>query len=79
MVLWESSGLDDGEYGYLRYGVSSFLVRDPLVYFEDNVDQGAVVARRLLNHVGAESIFSKGLEFMVPSLLRCNGPQRSPQ
>ena len=35
------------EYGYFRYGVQSFWVRDPLVYLENNIDQGAVVSRRL--------------------------------
>jgi outer membrane protein OmpA-like peptidoglycan-associated protein len=54
------SGLDKGKYGYLRYGITSYLIRDPLIYFEDNIDQGAIIARRLVNQVGAEFDFSPG-------------------
>jgi len=49
------------DYGYLRYGVQSYWVRDPLIYLENNIDQGAVVARRLLNQVGMEYDFSSAV------------------
>ena len=56
------------DYGYLRYGVQSYWVRDPLIYLENNIDQGAVVARRLLNQVGLEYDFSKavGVHIALP-------------
>lgn len=58
----------DHEYGFIRYGVQSFWVRDPLVYLENNIDQGAVIARRLINQAGLEYDFSDrvGVHASIP-------------
>ena len=60
------------DFGYLRYGVQSYWVRDPLIYLENNIDQGAVVARRLLNQVGMEYDFSNkvGVHAALPIALQ---------
>lgn len=62
----------DNDFGYLRYGVQSYWVRDPLIYLENNIDQGAVVARRLLNQVGMEYDFSNriGVHAALPVALQ---------
>ncbi len=62
----------NNDFGYLRYGVQSFWVRDPLIYLENNIDQGAVVSRRLLNQVGMEYDFSNkfGVHASVPVALQ---------
>ena len=62
----------NNSFGYLRYGVQSYWVRDPLIYLENNIDQGAVVARRLLNQVGMEYDFSNriGVHAALPIALQ---------
>ena len=62
----------NNDFGYLRYGVQSYWVRDPLIYLENNIDQGAVVARRLLNQVGMEYDFSNriGVHAALPVALQ---------
>lgn len=64
--------MTDGTYGYLRYGYYASLVRDPLVFYENNIDQGAVVARRFLNTMGMEFDFSDrmGLHASIPVALQ---------
>ena len=65
----------NNDFGYLRYGVQSYWIRDPLIYLENNIDQGAVVARRLLNQVGMEYDFSNriGVHAALPVALRPPG------
>ena len=60
------------DFGYFRYGLQSFWVRDPLIYLENNIDQGAVVSRRLLNQVGMEYDFSNrfGIHASIPVALQ---------
>lgn len=62
----------NNDFGYLRYGIQSYWVRDPLIYLENNIDQGAVVARRLLNQVGMEYDFSNriGVHAALPVALQ---------
>ena len=55
------------DFGYLRYGMQTYWVRGPLIYLENNIDQGAVVARRLLNQVGMEYNFSNRIELPLHS------------
>ena len=44
------------DFGYLRYGVQSYWVRDPLIYLENNIDQGAVVAAHVRVPVGGAEL-----------------------
>ena len=62
----------NNDFGYLRYGVQSYWVRDPLIYLENNLDQGAVVSRRLLNQIGMEYDFSNrfGVHASLPVALQ---------
>ena len=62
----------NNDFGYLRYGVRAYWVRDPLIYLENNIDQGAVVARRLLNQLGIEYDFSNriGVHAALPIALQ---------
>jgi outer membrane protein OmpA-like peptidoglycan-associated protein len=66
------NNVGDHDYGFLRYGVQSFWVRDPLVYLENNIDQGAVVARRLINQTGLEYDISDriGVHASIPVALQ---------
>ena len=62
------------EYGYYRFGIHSAYVRDPLVYFKNNIDQGAVIGRRFINTIGGEFDFSDrfGAHLSIPIALQWN-------
>ncbi len=64
--------MEEAEFGYLRYGIASHYLRDPLVLYEDGIDQGAIISRRMINFIGIEFDFSPrfGVHASMPFALQ---------
>ena len=61
-----------GEFGSMHIGLQSQYIRDPLVLYANNQDQGAVVARKQRLDLGFGFDFSKrvGVQLYIPSALQ---------